>query len=128
MSQFALTTKQIADLTALLRQRETTLRVLVKRELHADSASHASLTGGSDADWATADADADDQIARTERDVRELNATAAALAKIGEGRYGVCDECGEAIGYPRLLAYPGAVRCLACQQRHESRTGTSDHH
>ncbi|MBL8309401.1 MAG: TraR/DksA family transcriptional regulator [Burkholderiales bacterium] len=128
MSQFALTTKQIDDLTALLRQREATLRLLVKRELHADSASHASLTGGSDADWATADADADDQIARAERDVRELNATVAALTKISDGRYGLCDECGEAIGYPRLLAYPGASRCLTCQQKHESRTGNSDHH
>lgn len=122
MSQFALTTRQIDDLTQLLQQHERQLMAAVNRELHADDATHTSITGGSDADWATADAEADDLLARAERDARELAATSAALEKIGEGTYGICEDCGEAIGYPRLLAYPAARRCLACQQKSESKT------
>lgn len=35
-----------------------------------------------------------------------------ALAKVSEGSYGHCDECGGAIAYERLLR-PGAVQCAA---------------
>lgn len=37
-----------------------------------------------------------------------------ALAKIDEGTYGRCDECGERIPEPRLRAMPDAVTCMAC--------------
>lgn len=35
-----------------------------------------------------------------------------ALAKLDEGSYGVCDECGGPIGEGRLEARPWATRCL----------------
>lgn len=35
-----------------------------------------------------------------------------ALVKLGEGSYGVCDACGEAIGEGRLEALPWATRCV----------------
>lgn len=120
MSQFALTTRQLDDLKQLLLQRQHQLRAAVENELHAEDRTHTSVTGGSDADWATADADADDQLARTERDVRELAATGDALARISDGSFGICEACGEAIGYPRLLAHPAARRCLPCQQKAEA--------
>jgi len=125
MSQFALTTRQIDDLKQLLQQHERQLQTTLDSELHADDRSHTSITGGSDADWATADAESDDLLARAERDASELAATSAALEKIAEGTYGVCEACGEAIGYPRLLAYPAARRCLACQQKAETRATSS---
>ncbi len=120
MSQLELTTRQIDDLKQLLQQRERQLQAALDSELHADDRSHASITGGSDADWATADAESDDLLARAERDAREQVATVAALAKIDDGSYGVCEACGEAVGYPRLLAYPAARRCLSCQQKLET--------
>jgi DnaK suppressor protein len=35
-----------------------------------------------------------------------------AIAKLDEGTYGDCDECGSPIGRERLKAIPWAVRCI----------------
>jgi DnaK suppressor protein len=40
-----------------------------------------------------------------------------ALAKLDEGSYGRCDECGGPIGDERLDAVPWAVRCVRCSGR-----------
>ena len=37
-----------------------------------------------------------------------------ALRRLAEGRYGVCDRCGEPIGAERLAARPAAVTCVRC--------------
>lgn len=120
MAQLALTSGQISDLKALLVQRQKLLKNTLDVELHADDPSHTSITGGSDADWASADAEADVLIAKAERDANELAATTHALDKINDGSYGLCEACGDDIGYQRLLAYPGARRCLACQEKLEA--------
>ena len=44
-----------------------------------------------------------------------------ALAKFEAGTYGRCEDCGEPIATARLLAYPTALRCIACQQLYEQR-------
>ena len=44
-----------------------------------------------------------------------LNHITAALTKIGEGRYGVCDRCGKPINLERLEAMPEAATCRSCQ-------------
>ena len=33
--------------------------------------------------------------------------------------YGECADCGNPIPYARLVAYPAAKRCVACQERTE---------
>ena len=38
-----------------------------------------------------------------------------ALEKLGEGTYGVCDECGRPIAPERLEALQWATRCVDCQ-------------
>jgi DnaK suppressor protein len=38
----------------------------------------------------------------------------AALSRINEERYGVCEGCGEAISEDRLAAIPEATRCVVC--------------
>jgi len=43
----------------------------------------------------------------------------AALARLREGSYGECVQCGEAVGYERLRIAPAAGRCLRCQERAE---------
>ena len=57
---------------------------------------------------------------RTEDPESELNRIEAALRRIDEGRYGVCDECGEPIGAQVLLANPACPLCSACaaKERH----------
>jgi len=43
----------------------------------------------------------------------------AALARIDDGTYGVCEQCGEPIGARRLDAVPWARRCFTCETEHE---------
>ena len=125
MAQFALTSGQIDDLKQLLEERERQLKATLNAELHVEDPVHASITTRSDADWTTADVDADTLIASAERHSTALADTSAALEKVADGRYGVCETCGEAIGYARLLAYPSARRCLACQKSEEARSGVN---
>jgi len=42
-----------------------------------------------------------------------------ALARVNEGEYGVCSECGAPIPPKRLVAVPDATTCVACQGRLE---------
>ncbi|WPO87184.1 TraR/DksA C4-type zinc finger protein [Herbiconiux sp. KACC 21604] len=43
-----------------------------------------------------------------------LDDTDAALARLDEGRYGVCERCGEVISAGRLEARPTARLCIGC--------------
>ncbi len=122
MAQLALTSTQIADLKLLLQDRERQLKATLDAELHIEEPDHASITARSDADWTTADVDADTLIANAQRHAAALADTSVALSKVVDGRYGPCERCGEAIGYARLLAYPSARRCLSCQAIVERRT------
>jgi len=70
-------------------------------------------------DEALASLVADTENAETNRDVRELRELEAAVQRIENGTYGSCAECGDDIPFERLRAYPGAIRCIACQTMHE---------
>jgi RNA polymerase-binding protein DksA len=67
-------------------------------------------------DWAVADAMAAMDIAEVSRDLAILADVEAALARIKDGSYGECIDCGAEIPYARLAAYPAAKRCVACQE------------
>jgi RNA polymerase-binding protein DksA len=66
-------------------------------------------------DDALADAAAEMDVAMVIRESQELQDIEAALARIGDGSYGICIDCGGEIGRARLKAYPTAKRCLPCQ-------------
>ena len=53
--------------------------------------------------------------------VAQLRSLRQALARIDEGSYGECEECGNPIGFSRLQARPEARLCIACQTRAEKR-------
>jgi len=44
-----------------------------------------------------------------------------ALAKIDNGSYGICEDCGEEIPLPRLEALPFATQCIGCKRKAELR-------
>jgi DnaK suppressor protein len=46
----------------------------------------------------------------------------AALEKIKNGTYGICESCGGEISEARLEAYPTAKLCVNCQRDHEVKT------
>ncbi|MEO5765250.1 MAG: TraR/DksA C4-type zinc finger protein [Casimicrobiaceae bacterium] len=71
-------------------------------------------------DWAVADAMAAMDISLVSRDLAVLSEVEAALARVADGTYGACVDCGADIPYARLEAYPAAIRCVACQERLEA--------
>ncbi|HEU4852845.1 MAG TPA: TraR/DksA family transcriptional regulator [Telluria sp.] len=51
----------------------------------------------------------------------QLTAVRKALAKFDDDSYGMCEVCGNDIGFARLLARPEAPLCITCQSRLEKR-------
>jgi DnaK suppressor protein len=49
----------------------------------------------------------------------EMRQLRQALARLTDGTYGLCEECGQPIGASRLLARPEARLCIDCQTRAE---------
>ena len=45
---------------------------------------------------------------------RSLADVDRALAKIAAGTYGVCDQCGATIPFPRITALPATAHCVGC--------------
>jgi DnaK suppressor protein len=69
---------------------------------------------------------AEQDIALVSRDLHELAEVEAALARMADGTYGECSDCGMPIPPARLAAYPTARRCVACQEAaetHQRRAG-----
>lgn len=48
----------------------------------------------------------------------ELSQINRTLARIDEGDYGVCADCGEAIAEARLEILPNSEYCVSCAERH----------
>lgn len=72
-----------------------------------------------EADRAAADLLADLDQAEVSRDLREVKNVEAALARIKDGSFGFCADCGVELDLERLRAYPIAMRCVRCQGVHE---------
>ncbi len=81
----------------------------------------ATLTGevADTGDEAAASALIDVDHAAVGRDLAELRAIDATLARIERGEYGMCKDCGVRIPLERLSASPTAERCITCQGRFE---------
>jgi DnaK suppressor protein len=116
----------IADPNALtqemaekLRQRELELRALLHQATGAGIAedSPPEVTDFKDvaADEIRA---AVDEVAHTHA-AEELTRTVAALRRVSEGTYGLCEDCGEAIDERRLRALPATPYCTPCQALRE---------
>jgi DnaK suppressor protein len=56
------------------------------------------------------------------RDKEKLAAIEETLEKIREGTYGMCEDCGDKIGWERLKAMPLAKLCVTCQSHLEKET------
>jgi DnaK suppressor protein len=53
--------------------------------------------------------------------IAQMQVLRHALAKFEDGSYGLCEECGNDIGFSRLQARPEARLCITCQTRAEKR-------
>ena len=73
------------------------------------------------ADRATIEEEHALELRTRDRERKLLKKVQQALARIDSGEYGWCEETGEPIGVPRLLARPTATLSLEAQQRRELR-------
>ena len=119
----ALTDAQRTELEHRLDERQRVLLAEVADELdQTDNLEYGKLIGtlpGDAGDQSVADALADLNISIADRHMEELRDIDVAKARMREGTYGVCVECGGDIAFERLRAYPTAKRCIRCQQRRE---------
>ena len=110
-------TIDIASAEANLRaEREKLIHQL--HQLGADE--NGDLTGDVDygdafADAAAATAERTEVIGLVDTLKQLLDDVDAALGRIGEGKYGVCAECGKTIGAARMEFRPTSRLCVDCK-------------
>jgi DnaK suppressor protein len=73
------------------------------------------------ADRATIEEEHALELRTRDRERKLLKKVQQSLARIDSGEYGYCEETGEPIGIPRLLARPTATLSLEAQERRELR-------
>jgi DnaK suppressor protein len=56
-------------------------------------------------------------VCNIEREFNQLQNARAALRRIQEGSFGICQECDQDIHPKRLAAVPWATFCIRCQER-----------
>jgi len=93
----------ISDITELQRDRLT------------DSA------GDDQADTGTKTFEREQEITLANNLLERITQVERALERLGEGHYGYCERCGNAIPVERLAAFPSATLCVSCKQLEERR-------
>lgn len=92
-----------------LKQGEMTLEDMTdNNEIFADPA-----------DRATMESDRAFTLRIRDRERKLIKKIRAALQRMEDGVFGVCDECGEDIGVARLNARPVTKLCINCKSRQE---------
>jgi DnaK suppressor protein len=117
-----LTPRQVQTLTMSLSASTRFLATRVREALSASESQHYRDLAGAvtdTADEALASALVDVDTALIDRHVNELRDIDAARSRMATETYGLCVDCGDAVPYERLVAYPTAKRCLRCQQQRE---------
>jgi DnaK suppressor protein len=122
-STMPLTSQQTEELKEQIAARRRTLvaelREAAGRSREEGSFSELAGDAPDSGDESVASLIADLDQADQSRDLAELRMLEAARDRIKVGHYGVCAQCGGDIGFERLRASPGAVRCVECQRLHE---------
>jgi len=72
-----------------------------------------------DGDWSVVDLSEEISLRQLNAHKDTLQKIDEALLKLGEGTYGICEDCGEAISGKRLTILPFAIYCIDCQERRE---------
>ncbi|MEU4236577.1 TraR/DksA family transcriptional regulator [Actinoplanes sp. NPDC026619] len=87
----------------------------LQRDRLADSA------GDDDADTGTKTLEREQEITLANNLLERINQVERAIDRLGEGNYGWCERCGNAIPVERLAAFPSATLCVHCKQLEERR-------
>jgi DnaK suppressor protein len=116
------TSERYDELRGMLEQRRLELLRQVQgkiRDVRAEGSEkpHEVLDPG---ETSEADIQEDIEFALIQMKAETLNKINEALARLDEGRYGFCFECGDEISEQRLRALPFAVRCKDCEEAREN--------
>lgn len=57
----------------------------------------------------------------SDRERKLISKIQEAIARVDEGSFGVCEECGDDIGVSRLKARPVTTLCIECKEDQERR-------
>ena len=114
-----------AELKQMLEERRREIQAEVQgkmRDVRAEGTWGGKLNEVLDAvESSEADIQEDIEFALIQMKSETLNKINDALARLEQGDYGNCFECGEEIAEKRLRALPFAVRCKDCEEARESR-------
>ena len=72
-------------------------------------------------DRAALESDRNFLLRMRDRERKLLTIISEAVARIDDGSYGQCEECGGDIGIERLKARPVTTLCIACKSAQEAR-------
>ena len=119
----AIAQRDLDELRARLEARRPRLLAETDQEL-AESETRAfdpipERAIGESGEESTADEQESVNLSMLGRDVAELRDIDDALARMADGTYGICIDCGEEIPLARLRAEPAARRCLRDQEIYE---------
>lgn len=87
----------------------------LQRDRLADSA------GDDQADTGTKTFEREQEITLANNLLERITQVERAIDRLGEGNYGWCERCGNAIPVERLAAFPSATLCVSCKQLEERR-------
>ncbi len=114
-----LTTSQLHDLKDILETRHDLLQ---KQESLDFGSLVKTANEGLDSkreEFSASNSNASAEQELTERHTHEIHGIEHAFLRIHLGTYGLCVDCQSPIDFPRLLAYPTALRCMTCQVTYE---------
>ena len=77
--------------------------------------------GDDQADTGTKTFEREQEISLANNLLERINQVERAIDRLGEGNYGWCEKCGNAIPVERLAAFPSATLCVSCKQLEERR-------
>ncbi len=109
--------KQVNHYRRLLEDKETELRAALQRR---DSIEIGERMPDSVDEFLSSSA-RDLAIRQLERDAALLRDVHAALERLDDGTYGICENCDDPIVPRRLDALPWARLCRACQEKADDR-------
>ena len=119
-----LSKEQTASLEERLRQDRAAALGSVQDEIERtgdpDDASLEKIPNDA-GDRSESDRETDTTISMAQRHATALQEIDAALGRIADGTYGVCEGCGNDIVAARLEAQPAARLCISCQEQLEQR-------
>ena len=110
---------------AVLEEFEALLRERRRELVEEGDRTVVGMTGSKDTfpdptDRASLESDRNAMLRIRDRERKLLSKIDEALERIGDGSYGICEECGEDISVERLVARPVTTMCLECKADQEN--------